>query len=137
VAIAAASAYFFYGRFRYPVGPAFRDVLSATIGTGAAMAGFMLTAASILASMRESWYLQRAREAGVYASLIRYLLVAMSWCLAAAFVSGIGLAYRPEWKLSWYPQAVTAWIFLAICASGATVRVIRIFALLLRLISME
>lgn len=100
----------------------------------------MLAAASILVTVKDresSWYVKRAREAGVYDSLIRYLLVAMAWCLSVSVISVAGLAYDPRWNLDWYPYAATVWVFLATAALGTTIRVIRLFLLLLRLIASE
>jgi hypothetical protein len=140
VAIIALIVYLFYWQPTHPLQPNLRDVLTPMVSFGASLAGFMLAAASILITVRDresSWYVKRAKEAGVYASLIRYLLVAMTWCLTTSVMSVAGLAYDPRWNLWWYPYATTLWLFTATVALGTTVRVIRIFTLLIRLVASE
>ena len=51
--------------------------------------------------------------------------------------STAGLAFDPRWNLAWYPYGITLWVFVISTALGVTIRVIRIFLLLLRLIASE
>jgi hypothetical protein len=57
--------------------------------------------------------------------------------LAAAVVSAIGLAYDPNWKLTWYPYAITFWLFCVTTALGTAIRAVRIFSLLFHLMAEE
>lgn len=139
-ATAAAMFYLFVWRFRHSLPPNFRDVLAPVVSFGASTAGFMLASASILVTVRDrdsSWYVRRAKESGVYASLLRQLVVTMAWCLTASVISMVGLAFDPRWNLAWYPYGITLWVFVISTALGVTIRVIRIFLLLLRLIASE
>jgi hypothetical protein len=115
----------------------FRDLLSSAASIGASAAGFMLTAASILVTLRDSWYLKRIKQAGVYASLVSSLLIAMSWSLVTAVISGVGLLYDPRWHFGWYRVAMTLWVIVSVAALATTARVIRTFSTLLLLISRE
>lgn len=97
----------------------------------------MLATASILVTVSNSWYMQRAKESGVYTNLIRYLLTAMGWCLATAVFSNLGIVYNPQRKLFWYPIAVTLWVFVAATALGTTIRVLQLFSKLFQFIAKE
>jgi hypothetical protein len=135
VAFIAALLMWKYGKDS--ITPNVKDLLSTTGGIGASIAGFLLTAASILVTIRGSWFLKRAKQAGVYESLVRNLIVAVCWALAIAVLSAVGLLFDPRWNLSWYGIASAIWCFGAVSAVGTTIRVIRTFSKLLTLISGE
>jgi hypothetical protein len=134
--IIALAHYWVWGRW-HAIPSTLKETLSAVVSISGTVFGFMLAAASILVAIRSSWYLKRAKEAGLYASLIARLFGAMWWCLAVAVFSSVPLSYDPGWKLPWYPAALSFWLFCAITALGTTIRVIRIFSKLFRLISEE
>jgi hypothetical protein len=104
------------------------DLFSAAVNIAAIGVGFLLTANSILVSADEKWIVQRAKEAGAYQLLVGYLLGATRWCLAAAILSAVAMLYDPKWDLRWYPVALSVWIYIAIGAAAALVRVLNIFA---------
>ena len=122
---------------RHPITASIRDVMSASSRAASSLFGFLLTSGSILVGIKGSWYKQRAKEAGVYLSLIRNIFAAMWWSLVTTVLSIIGLSYDASWKLSWYPYALSLWLFCAVVALGTTVRALRIFARLFVLIAEE
>jgi len=81
--IAAVVVYGVFGR-QQEISPNIKDIFASTVSIAGAGAGFMLAAASILATISNSWFLKRAKEAGVFTRLVQYLLVAMGWCLATS-----------------------------------------------------
>jgi len=103
-------------------------MFSAWVSIAAIGVGFLLTANSILVSADDKWILQRAKEAGVYKSLVRYMLSATRWCLFSAMLSAAALIYDPLWKLWWFPYGITVWIFLAAGAGASLLRVLSVFA---------
>jgi hypothetical protein len=99
--------------------------------------GFLLTSAAILVGIKGSWYKQRAKEAGVYLSLVKRIFTAMWWSLAATLLSIAGLFYDVVWNLPWYRAAIAFWLFCAVVALCTTTRAIRLFAKLFVLIAEE
>jgi hypothetical protein len=115
----------------------FRDVLSSSSRAASSLFGFLLTSGSILVGIKGSWYKQRAKEAGVYISLVKRVFTAMWWCLVATVLSLVGLSYDVAWKLPWYSHAVSFWLFCIFVALGTTVRALQLFARLFLLIAEE
>src|SRR5579864_7423846 len=59
---------------RIPVSPNLKDALIAVSALAGILAGFFLASAAILVTLKDSWFMKRAVESGVYISLIGYLL---------------------------------------------------------------
>ena len=133
----AAAFYFLWARSN-PLFATFKDVLNDVVSLGGAVFGFLLASGAILVSIRESWYLARAKQEGVYASVVRNLFIAMSWCLAAAVLS-IACVYFdfPSNHGRRYELGSTVWLFVSLTALFVTIRVVQIFSKLMRLISTE
>lgn len=133
----AAASYFFWAR-SHPLFATFREVLNNVVSLAGAVFGFLLASAAILVGIRESWYLARAKQEGVYSSVVRNLFIAMSWCLAAAVLSIIcGYLDFPANRGPFYQAGATAWLFVSVTALCVTIRVLQIFSKLMRLISTE
>lgn len=137
VAILASAAYCWLWAPRHPVSGNLKDILSASSRAASSLFGFLLTSASILVGIKGSWYKQRAKEVGVYLSLVKRIFTAMWWCLVTTVLSIVGLSYDPGLRLSWYPYALSFWAFCAVVALGTTTRAIRLFAKLFLLIAEE
>jgi len=112
-----------------------KDVFTAVTGTAATIAGFMLAAAAILASIGDRPFIRQARRAGVYAKLIHYLFVSMRWCIYTASVSIPAILFEPIWKLNWYPVALACWGFLTFTALFASLRALQMFTKVMRYVS--
>jgi hypothetical protein len=117
--------------------PGLRDVFSAVVNTSGIFAAFFLTSASILVTLRESWFKRRAVESGVYRALVGYMLTAMGWSIATAVFTAAALLFDGSWKLWWYRDALVAWVFLVGTTLGVSVRVLRIFTALMKYIAHE
>jgi hypothetical protein len=130
-------AYLVWRYARHLLTSNFREALSSTVAMGASLSGFLLAAVSILVTIRGSWYLKRAKQAGVYESIVHNLIVAVSWCLTIAILSTVGLLFDPRWNLPWYGVALSIWTFVAVTAIGTTIRVVRTFSKFLKLIATE
>lgn len=134
--ILAAGAYEFWGR-ALAVSPNLKDVFSAVVNVAALFAAFFLTSAAILVSLKDSWFKQRAIEAGTYVALVGYMLTAMGWSIATAVVTTLGLLLNFTWHIWWYEHALAAWLFVIVTTLGTSVRVLRIFSVLMQYISRE
>jgi hypothetical protein len=130
LALAIASLYCWAWSPWHPVTTTFRDVLSAMSRGAGTVFGFLLSASALLVAVKGSWYKQRAKEAGVYRSLIRYLFRAMWLSLALMVVSITGLSYDVLWWNS-HSYMISIWLSIAVAALGATIRALRIFSRLL------
>lgn len=121
-----------------PVSETFKGVLSDVSKCAASGFGFLLASSSLLVGFKGSWYKQRAKEAGVYLSVVKYLFRAMWWCLALAVFSLAGLSYDSNWwKLPVHRFAVSLWLYLCAAALCATIRGLMIFSKLFLLIAEE
>jgi hypothetical protein len=136
IGVGAAVGYAFFSR-RFPVSPNLKDVFSATANIAGIFAAFLLTSSSILVTLRDSWFKRRAIESGVYVSLIGYMLTAMGWSIAAAVATVCGLVFDAAWNLWWYPYALIFWVFLITTTLAVSVRVLRIFTVLMKYIARE
>jgi hypothetical protein len=119
------------------ISPNLRDILSSSSRAASSLFGFLLTSGSILVGIKGSWYKQRAKEAGVYLSLVKRIFTAMWWCLITTVISIVGLSYDVSWKLPWYHDALGIWLFCAVVTLGTTSRAIRLFSRLFVLIAEE
>lgn len=120
-----------------PLSPGLKDVFAATANTAGLFAAFFLTSAAILVTLKESWFKKRAVESGVYLVLIGYMLTAMGWSIATAVTATVGLLFDQAWKLWWYRGALAAWVFLVATTLGVSIRVLRIFTVLMKYIARE
>jgi hypothetical protein len=120
-----------------PFSPNLKDVFSAIISVAGLAAAFFLTSASILVSLKDSWFKQRAKEAGTYNALIGYMLTAMGWSLVLAVCTAGALLFDVKWNLPWYRHALAAWILIAVTTLGLAVRVLKLFSLLMKYIAEE
>jgi hypothetical protein len=131
-----AATYAVFGR-RIPLSPTLKDAFVAVASLAGILAAFFLTSASILVTLRDSWFKRRAVESGVYLSLVRYMLTAMGWSLATAVITIVGLFFDAAWLLWWYRYALTGWAFLIGTTLGVSIRVLRIFALLMNYVARD
>lgn len=131
VGFAAGAVYAVFGR-RMPLSPNLKDAFVAVAGVAGTFAAFFIASASILVTLADSWFKRRAVESGVYLSLIGYLLTAMGWNLATAVISIALVFFEAAWHLWWYDFAFTGWAFLLGTTLGVSVRVLRIFAVLMK-----
>jgi hypothetical protein len=129
--ICVATVYGVWGS-HLPLSPNLKDAFVAVAGVAGIFAAFFLTSASILVTLRDSWFLRRAMESGVYTSLVGYLLTAMGWSLAVAIITIAGIFFDASWHLWWYRYALIGWAFLLATTLAVSVRVLRIFASLLK-----
>jgi hypothetical protein len=134
--LAVAGLYALIG-YRIPLSPNLKDVFAAVVSMCGIFAAFFLTSASILVSLRDSWFKKRAVESGTYLALIGYMLTAMGWSIATAVATTAGLLFDGGWHLWWYRYALTAWAFLAATTFFVSVRVLRIFTVLMKYIARE
>lgn len=103
-------------------------MFTATVTITAIGMGFLLTANSFLVAVDNRWIIRRAKEAGAYKLLIRYLVSATRWCLCAAVISAIGLLFDPIWNLPWYRYALSVWALIAAGTVVAIGRVLLVFS---------
>jgi len=136
VGCVAAAAYAIFGH-RFPLSSGLRDVFSATANIAGIFAAFLLTSSSILVTLRDSWFKRRAIESGVYVTLIGYMLTAMGWSIATAVATIAALVFDATWHLWWYQYALVGWVFLIATTLGVSVRVLRIFTVLMKYIARE
>jgi hypothetical protein len=123
-----------YGR-RIPLSPNLKDGFIAVAGLAGLFAAFFLTSASILVSLKDSWLKRRTIESGAYFSLVGYLLTAMGWSLATAIVTIGAIFLDGAARLWWYHYALTAWACLLSVTLGVSIRVLRIFSVLMKYIA--
>jgi hypothetical protein len=134
VGVVAGAAYATFGR-RVALSPNLKDAFIAVAGVSGTFAAFFIAAASILVTLGDSWFKRRAVESGVYLSLVGYLLTAMGWSLATAVFSITLIFFDASWRLWWYDYAFTGWAFLLGTTLGVSIRVLRIFGLLMKYIA--
>ena len=120
---------------RLPTPREIKDVFIGVSATAGVVAGFMLTAASILTGLADRPFIRSAKRAGVYTSLVANLFSAMRWCIAATVVSLPALLFNPDWKLAWYPFALGVWSFISFTALGASVRALTTFTKLMNYVA--
>lgn len=137
VAILVSASYYWIWSPSHPIASSLRDVLAASSRAASSLFGFLLASGSILVGIKGSWYKQRAKEAGVYLSLVKRIFTAMWWSLLTTVLSVVGLSYDVGWKLAWYRSALSLWLFCAVAAIATTIRAVRIFARLFILIAEE
>lgn len=132
----AVSASIVFAAARWLAIPAtIKDVFSATAGTAATIAGFMLAAAAILASIGDRPFIRQARRAGVYSQLIHYLFVSMRWGIYTAAFSVLGILFDPAWRLQWYSFAIALWGYLTFTALFSSIRALQMFTKVMRYVS--
>lgn len=131
IGVVAAIAYAIGGR-RILLSPNLKEALAAIAGVAGLFAAFFLTSASILVTLKDSWFTRRAIESGVYVALVGYMLTAMGWSLATAVITIIGIFFDVAWHLWWYRIALIGWTFLVATTLGVSIRVLRIFAVLMK-----
>lgn len=136
VAILATTLYLIFG-VRRPLVSGTKDVLATSVGFAGAISGFLFAAAAILVTVSNSWFMRRAKEAGLYTRLIQYLFTAVAWCLVVAVLGCILSYFDVSWRLFWYPYAAGAWIFSASLAMSCLIRALRIFVQLMKYIANE
>jgi hypothetical protein len=112
-----------------------KEVFEYTASTAGVFAGFMLAAASILASIGDRPFIRQARRAGVYASLIGHLFTAMRWSIGVAVLSLPAILFDPQWRLPWYGVGIWVWAFVAFTALSASIRALRTFTKMMRYVS--
>ena len=132
-AIGGLAVYFCAKKFSIPA--QIKDVFAAVTGTAATIAGFMLAAAAILASIGDRPFIRQARRAGVYAKLIHFLFVSMRWSIYTAAVSIPAILFDPIWRFSWYPIALGAWGFVTLTALLSSIRALQMFTKVMRYVS--
>jgi|ERR1017187_1371692 hypothetical protein len=121
----------------FPIPSGIKDVFAAVVNTSGIFAAFFLTSASILVTLKDSWFKRRAMESGVYLALIGYMLTAMGWSIATAVTTTAALLFDGAWHLWWYQYALALWVFLVATTLGAAIRVLRIFTVLMKYIARE
>ncbi len=124
--LVAAAAYASFQGKSLPTG--LHDLFNAAVNIAAIGVGFLLTASSILVSADDRKIVQAAKQIGAYRLLVKYMLAATYWCLVTAVVSAVALLFDPQWRLVWYPMAFTGWLFFAVAAAAALLRVLVVFA---------
>ncbi|HEX3747051.1 MAG TPA: hypothetical protein VHW09_24110 [Bryobacteraceae bacterium] len=135
--VSVSAAYYLLWAPHHPIPAGVRDVLSASSRAASSLFGFLLATGSILVGIKNSWYKVRAKESGVYFSLVKRMFSAMWWCLVSTVLSIIGLSFDVSWKLSWYPMALAVWLLCVVTALATTIRSIGLFAKLFALIAEE
>jgi hypothetical protein len=114
--------------------PAF---LSGVVSVASICVGFVLTAASILVAVSNSWTMRRASESGAFAGVVRSARSSIYSGFIVAVASALALYFDPSWRLVWYTAAGPVWVFAAAYAFAAFVRFARLFLLLLQYIAQE
>jgi hypothetical protein len=104
-----------------------KDVFGAVASAAATVAGFMLAAAAILASIGDRPFIRQAKRAGAYTALIHYLFVSMRWCIGSTSISILAMLFDAIWKLWWYPVGLGVWGFITFTALFASVRALQTF----------
>lgn len=117
------------------VSPNLLEVFSSVVSIAGLFAAFFLASASILVTLSDSWFKRRAIESGVYFALIGYMLTAMGWNIATAVFTTAAMFFDSAWHLWWYHYALTVWCFLLMTTLGVSLRVLRIFAVLMKYIA--
>lgn len=120
-----------------PLSYGLKDVFEAAANMAGIFAAFLLTSASILVTLKDSWFKRRAIESGVYVALIGYMLTAMGWSMVTAVATVAALVFDVTWNLWWYQYALACWIFIVVTTLGTSVRVLRIFTVLMKYIAQE
>jgi len=118
------------------VPPEIKDAFAAVASAAGLIAGFTLTAASILVSIGDRPYVREAKRAGVYGRLVSNLFTSMRWCIACLAVSIPAMLFHPDWKMNWYPAGLAVWGLLCGVATGtSSLRSLSTFSLLLRFVA--
>lgn len=120
---------------KLPLSPNLKDAFSAIAGVAGTFAAFFLASASILVTLRDSWFKRRSVESGVYLTLIGYMLTAMGWSLATAIIAIVGIFFDAAWHLWWYKYALAGLAFLLGTTLGVSIRVLRIFVVLMKYVA--
>jgi hypothetical protein len=124
-----------WGRVSFPI--SWKELLGAVFTASATGAGFLFTAASILISMDQRPILKWGRQTGAYALLANYLTRGIWWCLAAALMT---LAmFIPDFGKPAAGQrlAFCCWLAATTGAAVAVIRVLLIFATILRQVAKD
>lgn len=121
--------------YRFSIPEQIKDMFGSVIVIAATIAGFMLAAAAILASVGDRPFIRQARRAGVYGKLIHFLFVSIRWSIYAASISVPAILFDPIWKLRWYPIALGCWAFVTFTALFSSIRALQMFTKVMRYVS--
>ena len=128
LAAAVCSTAIAFGR---PIPPEIKEVFITTAATAGLLAGFSLTAASILATIGDRPFLRSVKRAGVYRLLISNLFTSMRWCICLTIISIPALLFKPTWNVPWQVVALVFWLFVSFTAAGTSIRALRTFTKLM------
>jgi hypothetical protein len=111
---------------------ALTNLFTAMVTVAAIAVGFLATAQSILFSLESKRVTHFLKEAGVFRSLVDYLMDAIHLSFALAALSAFALLVDPKAHRWWYPFAFATWLFILSFAGLAYYRVVSIFSQILR-----
>jgi tellurite resistance protein TehA-like permease len=128
--IAGTLCWWTWGSFSFPA--RWTELVGSIFTASATGAGFLFTAASILISMERRPVVRWGRETGAYALFAGYLTRGIAWCLLSAFITLCMLLPHFEKPSDWHRIVFSVWWFAISGAAIAVLRVILIFAAILR-----
>ena len=131
IAIVISGIYLCFFR-DHPFPETMKSLFSSVISISAISIGFLATSKSILFAIHDRKTIHWIKSAGVYTTLVDYMMVAIHLCFILATISAIGLLINPSHLKTWYPWAFGFWLFIGTAAAFSCYRVIRIFAKILR-----
>lgn len=133
--IAAAAIYLRVPAFRDYVWPdTITNLLGAVVTVGGVSVGFLATAKAILIAVDDRPIIKRAREAGVYRSILKYFRAAIRWSFLLTVLSAAALTFDYRGLKVWdWPHAygTAVWIGVTVTALFAYFRIAQIWYTLL------
>ncbi|OPY13313.1 MAG: hypothetical protein A4E66_00818 [Syntrophus sp. PtaB.Bin001] len=130
-AIIICGCYFFYFR-KYPIPDTINNLYNIAVSISAISVGFLATSKSILFTIYDRKIIQWIKSAGLYDSLVDYMMAAIHYCFILSIMSAIGLLINMKPMPEWYSYAFGLWLFIGTAALCSCYRVIHIFSKILR-----